>query len=84
VILAGIFGGALPEMAILKAITSICLAWFIWVFVFFRLKLTAWMGFFYPVLIVGFEAMAAASFWLTVTGRTSWKGRTVKPPRLRL
>ncbi len=84
VILVGILGNALPDTTIIKATTSICLAWFIWVFVFSRLKLHAWMGFFYPVLVIGFEAMAAASFWLTVTGRTSWKGRTVKPPHLRL
>jgi chlorobactene glucosyltransferase len=83
-ILLGLFGVAIPPEAISKALICVFLAWFIWAFVFSRLRLPVWLGFFYPILIGGFEAMAFSSFWLTVSGRTTWKGRTIQPPRLRL
>jgi chlorobactene glucosyltransferase len=83
-ILLGLFGVAIPPEAISKALICVFLAWFIWAFVFSRLRLPVGLGFFYPILIGGFEAMAFSSFWLTVRGRTTWKGRTIQPPRLRL
>ena len=84
VLLAGALGAPLAADAWIKAWVCVALACFQWIFVFSRLKLPAWPGFFYPVFITGFLAMAFSSFWLTVTGRTSWKGRSIYPPRLRL
>jgi len=83
-ILLGLIGAAIPPEAISRALICVVLAWFIWVFVFSRLRLPVWLGFFYPILIGGFESMAFSSFWMTVSGRTTWKGRTIQPPRLRL
>lgn len=55
-----------------------------WIFTYWRLRLPVWPAFFYPVIIIAFEVMAVGSFVNSLRRKTTWKGRRLTRPPIRL
>jgi len=54
-----------------------------WVFTYARLRLPVWPAVIYPVTLLGFLAVAIASFADALRRRGTWKGRAVARPPIR-
>lgn len=72
-----------PNFASYDIFLSITLSLAIWIFSFANLRLPAWLALIYPLLMLVFLFVVFSSFWLTISGKTQWKGRPLGKPRIR-
>jgi len=67
--------GALPARLALIAVVE---TFFLFLLAYHRLRIPFYVAFFYPLTVFLFVLTAFRSMVMTLTGRASWKGRTLK------
>lgn len=72
-----------PREAALLGLT-ILLSLVQWIFTYWRLRLPILPAFFYPLVIIAFEVMVVGSFVNNLRRKTTWKGRQLTRPPIRL
>lgn len=55
----------------------------LWLVPFWRLRIPAWLALLYPLILLVNELVGVRSTWLSLTGRLTWKERTLPRPRWR-
>lgn len=73
---------ASPSPALIAATVGLALAQ--WLLVYWRLRLPMWPAVFYPVTVLAFEVLVVGSLIDGLRRRTTWKGRSVEGPPVRL
>jgi chlorobactene glucosyltransferase len=68
----------LPSMPVEYATLSVALSIALWMVAFRRFQFPAYLVFFYPLSLALFIAVAARSFFQTVTGTATWKDRLLE------
>jgi len=70
-------GMTIPSLSILLAATSVAIASVLWGITYWRFGFPRYLTFLYPVSMIFAFMIAMSSIILTLTGRTTWKGRTL-------
>jgi chlorobactene glucosyltransferase len=73
--------GLVPGAHVWLLVCCTCVALALWLTVYRRLGYPSYLALLYPVTLVVVEFVALSSLWLTLTGRLTWKGRTLIRPR---
>jgi len=79
--LAGLIPAS-PSPALIATTVGLALAQ--WLFVYWRLRLPMWPAVLYPVTVLAFEVLVVGSLVDGLRRRTTWKGRSVEGPPVRL
>ncbi|GIV65992.1 MAG: glycosyltransferase [Chloroflexota bacterium] len=66
-----------------KAGLATGLSLLIWGLVYARLKFPVYLAFFYPLTVLFNTLIAIRSFYLTLRGTSTWKGRRLEKPKIR-
>jgi chlorobactene glucosyltransferase len=53
----------------------------IWIIPYISLKMPIWLAFMFPVTVLSISYTAIRSLWLSLTGKLSWKGRSIRPSK---
>jgi chlorobactene glucosyltransferase len=80
VLLAFVMGFA-SSVNLSELISCIGLSFLIWIIPYIELGLPPYLGLFYPATILANEAAAFQSLRLSMTGRLSWKDRSLARPK---
>jgi chlorobactene glucosyltransferase len=70
-------GMTIPSLSILLAATSVAIASVLWGITYWRFGFPRYLTFLYPLSMIFAFMIAMSSIILTLTGRTTWKGRTL-------
>jgi chlorobactene glucosyltransferase len=74
----------LSDQNIWMAWTGIALAALTWLLMAVRFRYPWWLALVYPVVVLAAVSAAARSLWLSISGRATWKERTLPPAKIRL
>ena len=78
IVLALWFTGVhIPSLSIILAAASVTIASVLWGITYWRFGFPLYLTFLYPVSMILIFTIAMSSIILTLTGRTTWKGRTL-------
>lgn len=66
-----------------EIVLCIALSLVLWLIPYLLLKIPPGLALFYPLTILAVEVVALRSLWLSLTGRLSWKDRSLDRPRWR-
>jgi chlorobactene glucosyltransferase len=75
--------GLAPDAHVALLVCCIGVALVLWLIVYWRLGYPSYLALLYPVTLLVVEFVALSSLWLTLSGRLTWKGRTLIRPRWR-
>jgi hypothetical protein len=73
--------GLAPDAHVMLLVACVGLALALWLIVYWRLGHPLYLALLYPITLLAIECVAFGSLWLTLTGRLTWKGRTLIRPR---
>jgi chlorobactene glucosyltransferase len=76
-------GGFAPAASYGELTVCIILSLFVWCLPYAELALPAYLGLIYPLTMLANELAAFRSLVLSLSGRLSWKGRTLARPKWR-
>lgn len=70
-------GVHIPSLSLILAAASVAIAGMLWGITYWRFGFPRYLTFLYPVSMILIFTIAMSSIILTLTGRTTWKGRTL-------
>lgn len=80
VLLVMIFGHA-PQAQANELVACVGLSVLVWLIPYADLRIPLWLACLYPIKILANEVVAFRSVWCSLSGRLSWKGRSIPRPR---
>jgi chlorobactene glucosyltransferase len=80
----GLKAGLLARQNLWMAYLGMALAAMVWLLTAVRLHLSKWLVVLYPAVVLTAVVAAGRSLWLSLSGRATWKGRTMPPAKIRL
>jgi chlorobactene glucosyltransferase len=84
VLILNLSGVKVNYFPIQKAGLAAGLSLLIWALVYARLKFPVYLALFYPLTVLFNTLIAVRSFYLTLSGTSTWKDRRLERPKIRL
>jgi chlorobactene glucosyltransferase len=83
-LLAAFVGAQMAPLLVTLSAIQVVLALTLFGLFYRRFELPLYLTFFYPLTVLMGAALAFRSIFLTLRGRSTWKGRTLLKPKVRL